>query len=191
MASPPELPKPILILDKSIVRPYHPSDAQSLSQAADSKTVAKYLRNTFPQPYTVAAAESWISINQTPPIRNWAIVCPTSGRAMGSIGLVPGKDVYSRGYELGYWLGEEFWGRKIMTELVPAFAGWVLAGMGDEHVEVDRLWAGVFSENKASQGLLEKSGFQLEGCLRKAVVKDGVLMDELIYSIIRADLVDW
>lgn len=106
---------------------------------------------------------------------------------MGGIGLVSGKDVYSQGYELGYWLGEEFWGRKIMSELVPAFVKRVFDGMGDE-VEVERLWAGVFSQSKASQGLLEKSGFQLEGRLRRAVIKNGELMDELVYSIIRHDL---
>ncbi|KAL0944877.1 gcn5-related n-acetyltransferase [Colletotrichum truncatum] len=188
MASSSELPSPILSLQKSIVRQYHASDAASLSQAANSKAVAAFLRNHFPQPYTLSDAEGWISINQTSPLRNWAIICPTSGRTMGSIGVIPGKDVYSAGFELGYFLGEEFWGRGIMSELVPAFVKWVFGGMGEEKVRVERLWAGVFSENKASQGVLRKSGFQFEGRLRNAVIKDGVLMDEMVYSIIKNDL---
>ncbi|KAF4835128.1 putative N-acetyltransferase YoaA [Colletotrichum tropicale] len=188
MASPSNLPTPILTLSKSILRTYHPSDAPSVAKAANSKAVVIHLRNQFPHPYTLADAESWISMNQTPPYRSWVIICPTSGRAMGSIGIIPGKDVYLRGYELGYWLGEEFWGQKIMSELVPAFVKWMFDGMGEEKAEVERLWAGVFSENKASQALLQKSGFQLEGRLRKAVFKNGVLMDEMVYAIVRDDL---
>lgn len=187
MSSPPDLPTPILTLKNSIVRPYHPSDAPSLAQAADSQAVARFLRNTFPQPYTLAAAEAWIAMNQAAPVRNWLIACPSTGRAMGSIGLVPGRDVYARSFELGYWIGEEFWGRGVMGELVPAFAVWVLKGLGDEGVEVERLWAGVFSENAASQRVLERSGFRLEGRMRRAVVKDGVVMDDLIYSIVKGD----
>ncbi|TEA18067.1 putative N-acetyltransferase YoaA [Colletotrichum sidae] len=187
MAPPTDLPQPILILEKSIVRPYHLSDAPSMSQAASSKEVAAYLRNRFPHPYTVADAESWINMNSTPPIRNWSIVCPTSGRAIGSIGVSQGQDVYSKGYELGYWIGKEFWGQGVMSELVPALVKWVMNGMG-EGVEVERVWAGAFSENKASQKLLEKSGFQLEGRLRNAVEKNGVVMDEMVYSVIKQDL---
>lgn len=187
MASSTDLPAPILTLQNSIVRPYHPSDAASLAEAANSKAVAAFLRNSFPHPYTLADSESWIKMNQAAPIRNWAIVSP-SGTPVGSIGLVPGKDVYAQTYELGYWLGEQSWGQKIMSEVVPALARWVFDGMGDEKVHVERLWAGVFSENLASQKLLEKSGFVLEGRLRRAVLKDGVLMDEMVYSILRDDL---
>ncbi|OLN81074.1 putative N-acetyltransferase YoaA [Colletotrichum chlorophyti] len=188
MSSSTELPTPILTLQKSIVRPYHPSDAPSLAEAANSKAVAKYLRNYFPHPYTLSDAESWIAMNQAAPFRNWVIISPVSGKAMGSIGVVPGRDVYSRGWELGYWLGEEFWGQRVMSELLLAFVDWVFAGMGEEKAEVERLWAGVFSENEASQRLLVKSGFVLEGRLRRAVLKDGVYMDDVMFSIVRTDL---
>ncbi|KAK2028358.1 acetyltransferase [Colletotrichum zoysiae] len=185
MASERDLPAPILTLEKCLVRPYHPSDAASLSRNANSKTVAAYMRNRFPHPYTLADADAWIAMNRAAPVLNWAIVCPASGAAVGGIGLVPGQDVYSRGYELGYWVGEEFWGRGVMGELVPAFVSWVFSGGVGGGVE--RVWAGVFSENAASRRVLEKSGFVFEGRLRRAVVKNGVCMDELVYSIIRAD----
>ncbi|KAK2015932.1 acetyltransferase [Colletotrichum eremochloae] len=189
MASSQNLPATILTLQKCLVRPYHPTDAPSLSRAANSKTVAAYLRNRFPHPYTLSDAEAWIDMNQAPPILNWAIVRPSSGAVMGSIGLVAGQDVYSRGYELGYWIGEEFWGRGVMSELVPAFVRWVFADMSvGSGGGVERVWAGVFSENAASRKVLEKSGFVFEGRLRRAVVKNGVCMDELVYSIIGSDL---
>ncbi|EFQ33911.1 acetyltransferase [Colletotrichum graminicola] len=188
MAPSQDLPAPILTLEKCLVRPYYLSDAPALARAADSKTVVTYLRNRFPHPYTLADSEGWIAMNQTPPIFNWAIVCPTSGTAMGSIGLIPGEDVYSSSYELGYWIGEEFWGRGVMSELVPAFVSWVFSGMSVGSGGVERVWAGVFSENAASQRVLEKSGFVFEGRLRRAIMKKGVCMDELRYSVVRTDL---
>ncbi|OHF03039.1 acetyltransferase [Colletotrichum orchidophilum] len=199
MASTQDLPAPILALTKATVRPYHPTDAAALAQAANSDAVARYLRYTFPRPYTLADAESWIALNSGAggsPVHNWVIACPASGRPMGSIGLVPGKDVYARGYELGYWLGEEFWGKGVMGEVVPAFVRWVFEGMGRGEEEesdreggrVERVWAGMFAVNKGSQRVLEKSGFVLEGRLRRAVVKEGIVMDELLYSFIREDL---
>ncbi|GKT85875.1 GCN5-related N-acetyltransferase [Colletotrichum tofieldiae] len=67
MAASQDLPAPILTLKKGVIRPYHSADAASLAQAANSKAVAAFLRNYFPHPYTLADAESWISLNQTPP----------------------------------------------------------------------------------------------------------------------------
>ncbi|KAK1984680.1 acetyltransferase [Colletotrichum cereale] len=188
-----DLPAPTLTLQKCLVRPWHPADAPSLARGADSRAVAAFLRDRFPHPYTLADADGWIAMNLAPPLLNWAIVCPTSGAVMGGIGLVPGQDVYSAGCELGYWIGEAFWGRGVMSELVPAFVRWVLAGGAGAGVGsggggvVERVWASVFAENAASRRVLEKSGFVFEGRLRRAVVKNGVCMDELVYSAIRTD----
>ncbi|KAK2002110.1 acetyltransferase [Colletotrichum falcatum] len=193
MAPSQDLPAPILTLQKCVVRPYHPGDAAALARAADSKAVVAHLRNHFPHPYTLAHSEAWIAANLTPPVLNWAVACPATGAAMGSVGLVPGRDVYSSSYELGYWIGEEYWGKGVMGELVPAFVRWVFAGMGAGAAAGgggggERVWASVMSENAASRRVLEKSGFVFEGRMRRAVVKNGVCMDELVYSVVRADL---
>ncbi|EXF83890.1 acetyltransferase [Colletotrichum fioriniae PJ7] len=200
MASTQTLPPAILTLPKATIRPYHKTDAAALSTAANSSSVSRYLRDSFPRPYTLADAESWIALNSSDggaPVYNWVIACPETGRPMGSIGLVPGKDVYARGYELGYWLGEGDWGKGVMGCVVPAFVRWVFEGMGggeedeDGRRRIERVWAGVFEANKGSQKVLEKSGFVFEGRARRAVVRDEVVMDELLYSVIRDDLKKW
>jgi len=68
------------------------------------------------------------------------------------------KDVYRRSAELGFWLGEPFWNRGIMTEAVKAFTA-----LSFESFDLVRIYARVFEWNPASARVLEKSGYLLEG----------------------------
>lgn len=91
-------------------------------------------------------------------------------------------DVHCRNWELGYWLGEEFWGRGIMTEAARALVGW-----GFQNLICERIYVELFAENKASEQVIKKAGFTYEGRLRCAVWKYGRSMDVLMYSVIRQD----
>ena len=100
----------------------------------------------------------------------------------GSIGLFLGSDVYRRSAELGYWLGEPFWGRGIMTAAVETmcregFAAW----------DIVRIHAEAFARNAASRRVLEKAGFALEGTLRRSVYKNGEMLDSCIYALVREE----
>jgi [ribosomal protein S5]-alanine N-acetyltransferase len=78
---------------------------------------------------------------------------------------------------LGYWLGEEFWGRGIMTEAVAAFTDFCF-----ENFLLRRIYAEAFANNPASARVLEKAGFAFEGRLKNNVFKDGQLLDSLLYA---------
>lgn len=95
----------------------------------------------------------------------------------GGIGLLPGEDVHTGTAEIGYWLGEPFWGRGLMTGAVGAFAGHAF-----ETFRLRRLYARVLEWNPASMRVLEKNGFALEGRLRRSAIKDGEIADELLYA---------
>ena len=99
------------------------------------------------------------------------------GAAVGGIGLRPGEDVHRHTAEFGYWLGEEFWGRGVMSEVVPAFVDYCF-----KEFSLNRIFAMPHSSNPASAHVLEKAGFVLEGRLRKNVVKDGEVLDSLLYA---------
>lgn len=187
-ASPIErVPDPILTLSKSIIRPLCTRDAASLAQAANNPNIARFMRNIFPQPYTLADAEWWIDrCSKSKPLYDYALVHPTTGFVMGGIGLKPGDDVQSRTAEVGYWLGEEHFGKGIMSEAVPAFVDWAFRQF-DGPEGLVRIWAGIFEANKASECVLKNAGFVFEGTLRKGLCKNGVLMDQLLYSVIRED----
>jgi len=168
-----------LKLSKSTLRPWKPGDEQSLVRHANSRMIWRNLRDAFPHPYTLADATHWIQIaNPTLAITNFAIVVEDA--TVGAIGLVLKDDVFRRSAEIGYWLGEEYWGRGIVTEAVRAVTDYAFATF-----DLCRLYAGVFEWNPASMRVLEKAGYEFECRMKKSVTKDGETIDELIYAIVR------
>ena len=102
------------------------------------------------------------------------------GELIGGIGLEMRGDIYSKSPLIGYWLGEPFWGRGIMTEAVRLVSAYAFA-----HLDIVRLQAGILGNNSASMRVLEKAGFVREGILRDGVVKNGVVLDEVVYGLVK------
>ena len=101
---------------------------------------------------------------------------------IGGIGLELGSDIFQRSAEMGYWLGEPFWGRGIATEAVRAITNYAFSTFN-----LCRIYAGVFEWNPASMRVLEKAGYICEGRLKKSVFKDGRVIDQFLYAMTRAD----
>lgn len=104
------------------------------------------------------------------------------GKAVGSISLVLGSDVYRRSAELGYWLGRPFWRRGIMTAAVRE-----MCALGFETWEILRIHAEPYAGNAGSRGVLEKAGFTLEGILRNSVCKNGEILDSCVYAKLKGE----
>jgi RimJ/RimL family protein N-acetyltransferase len=165
-------------LSRCTLRRWHPKDVASLVRHANSRRVSANLRDRFAYPYTEKDARSWTEIaSREDPLCHFAIV--VHGEACGGIGLQLQPDVFRRSVEIGYWLGEAHWGRGIMTEAVSAVTAY-----GIELLGVCRVFAGVFDPNPASARVLEKAGYALEARLRRAVIKDGRMRDQLIYAYV-------
>src|SRR5690606_20292581 len=109
---------------------------------------------------------------------HWAI--EVDGKLAGGIGAESGEGVEARSAQFGYWLGRSHWSHGIMTAACPAAVNQVFA-----HSELVRLEARVFAWNPASMRVLEKSGFEREGILRRSVFKDGHVIDAVLYARIR------
>ena len=166
-------------LSRSRLRPGYPGDEDSLVRHANNRKVWRNLRDAFPHPYTIADAKKWIQIaNPSPPIANFAII--VEGAAVGGIGLVLKDDVFRRSAEIGYWLGEEFWGRGIVTEAVRSVTEYAFSNF-----DLCRIFAGVFEWNPGSMRVLEKAGYEFECRTRKSITKDGETIDEFIYAMVR------
>ena len=166
----------LLTGSRCVVRPWRKADAASLSRHADNINIAKYLRDAFPHPYTKADAKAFLK-------RAAGAVDPTNlaidvnGEAVGAVGYVPGRDVERYSAEIGYWLGEELWGRGIVTEALQLVTEHAFAEAG-----FLRLFALPFSDNLASARVLEKAGYEREAVLRSSSVKAGVPKDQLLYA---------
>ena len=161
---------------RCIVRPWRSGDVRALVRHANNINVAKQLRDRFPHPYTAEAGRIFLEqIADIHPQTNLAI--EVGGEAAGGIAFAPGTDVERYSAEIGYWLGEPFWGRGIATEAVSLVTEYAF-----ERCNLLRLFALPFADNAASARVLEKAGYSLEGHLRQSSVKFGRPRDQLIYA---------
>jgi RimJ/RimL family protein N-acetyltransferase len=160
-----------LTLDRCTVCDWRMEDAPSIVEHANNSNVSRTLRDRFPYPYTIGDAKEFLARSTSKQPRN--IFCiAINGAAIGGIGVHVGEDVHRHVASIGYWLGEEFWGRGVMSEVVPAFVNYCFANL-----KLYRIYAEAFENNFASARILEKAGFVLEGRLRRNVVKEGQILD--------------
>lgn len=174
--------RPIVELDSGFcrLRPYRASDVAALARIGNDREVSRNLTDRFPHPYTEQAARNWIAVCEADgePTRNFAI--EVDGLLAGGAGIELREGERTGAAEVGYWLGRRFWGRGIATAAVIALRDYAF-----ETFELEKLEASVFGWNPSSVRVLEKAGFQQEGRLRRAVVKDGERTDLLLYGLLR------
>lgn len=153
-------------------------DALSIARYANNRKIWINLRDAFPHPYSLQDAESFISrAIEASPITVFAIA--TQLEAIGSIGLMLGKDVHRFTAEIGYWLAEPFWGKGIMTQAVKS-----LTAYGIHDLALHRIFAEPYTTNSASARVLEKAGFICEGILCSNAFKDDKVLDQFLYSYV-------
>jgi [ribosomal protein S5]-alanine N-acetyltransferase len=100
-----------------------------------------------------------------------------NGEAVGAIGVHPQSDIMCKNAELGYWLGEGYWGQGIITAAISHMVQYTF-----DTYDITRVYARPFGSNAASQRVLEKAGFVLEARIEKSIFKNGAYEDELIYG---------
>jgi len=167
-----------LELTSCVIRSWSLDDAAAVQRYANNRKIWLNVRDAFPHPYTLKDAHAFLShVTQNEAQTTFAIA--TAAEAIGCIGLRLGTDVHARTAELGYWLGEPFWGRGIMSEAVMRFTRY-----GFDELQLVRIFAEPFETNRASARVLEKAGFVCEGQLRANVYKDGQFLDSLLYACV-------
>lgn len=168
-------------IGRYIIRDWQLEDAPSIANHANNKKIWRNLRDAFPHPFHLEDARLFISrILESNPKTIFAIA--TQNEAIGSIGLMIGKDVHRFTAELGYWLAEPFWGNGIMTQAVKK-----IISHGAQVLKLQRIFAEPYTTNPASAKVLEKAGFTCEGIMRSSAFKDGKTLDQFLYSYIAAD----
>jgi RimJ/RimL family protein N-acetyltransferase len=168
----------LLASDDCTIREWRRDDKPSLLHHANNHAVWRNLTHLFPHPYTEADAERWFDfLERQDELTHWAI--EVDDQAVGGIGMIRGEGIYHRSAEIGYWLGEDWWGRGIATAAVGALVPELL-----RRYALIRLEANVFAWNTASMRVLEKCGFVREAVLRSAAVKDGRITDLHVYAFI-------
>ncbi len=167
-----------LNLTHAEIRSWRTTDVKPLSKYANNKKIWLNLRDAFPHPYTPADAEAFIkSAGSKDPETFFAIT--REDEVIGSIGYKLNTDVERVSTEIGYWLGEQFWGKGIMTEVVCALTRYAI-----EQHQLTRVYAMPFEWSHGSCRVLEKAGFELECRMRKSAIKEGKIIDQFLYAYV-------
>lgn len=174
--------EPTLDCGACVLRAWRADDADSLRRHADNPRVARALRDRFPNPYTAADASAFLA-SCALAREDWRFALTVAGAAVGGMGFRPGEDVHRHGAEVGYWLGEAYWGRGLVAAALRVAVPAAMA-----HFRLHRVFAGVYSSNPASMRLLERVGFRRDAVLPCAAVKHGELLDVHVYSVVRRSL---
>lgn len=163
------------------LKPWNTSYIDDVYKYANNKNIADKLRDIFPHPYTRNDAEWYIndciSKEGKKQITRAIVV---DNHAVGSIGIFVQSDVYRKSAELGYWLGEEFWNKGIMTEAIKK-----ICNIAFNQFDIIRIYAEPFEHNIGSRKVLEKSRFNLEGIFRNNIIKNGKIFNSCMYALLK------
>ena len=162
--------------ERLALRPWRTGDEDALVRPANNRKVWLNLRDRFPHPYTLRDARDWLARRAADADPRSDLAIEHGGEAIGGIGLMPMTDVARFNAEVGYWLGEPFWGRGFAAEALKGFTAYVF-----DHFPVERLEAWIFATNPASGRVLEKAGYEYEATLRRSAFKDGCFLDCHLY----------
>lgn len=99
------------------LREWKLTDIVSLVKHINNEKIWNNVRDGLPYPYTMLDADKYIRMVQAQPyVQNFAI--EVAGEAVGGVGIVPLTDVERLSAEVGYWLGEDYWGRELRARLL-------------------------------------------------------------------------
>jgi RimJ/RimL family protein N-acetyltransferase len=163
------------------LRRWRSDDLHPLVAIANNPRIAGNLRNLFPYPYRLEDGIAWLdlAVNQLAETA-WAI--EENGALAGGIALLPQADINAGAAEIGYWLGEPFWGRGLATDAVRTLTRHALS-----ELNYRRLFATVLAGNVPSCRVLEKSRYRKEGILRRAAIKNGMVLDQILFARVDTD----
>lgn len=164
-----------------IIREWKIEDAADLAEMVNNKKILNNLRDGLPYPYTKSDAEEYItSMLAADKTKTFAYAIAAEDTVVGSIGVFRCDNIHSRTAEMGYYIGEPYWGNGLGTSAVTQVCKYIF-----DNTDIIRIFAEPFAYNTASCRILEKAGFQFEGILRNNAVKNGKVLDMKMYALVK------
>ena len=140
------------------LRPFNLADAARVANLVGDRAVSKWTSN-IPFPYSEQDAIGWITHTTSNSLRMPSAI-ELDGHLVGCVSYWPH---HAGGFEVGYWVGRDFWGKGICTAALMRLMA------SDAFPIQDDIFAKVMAENIGSQRVLEKCGFSFleEGTITK------------------------
>ena len=142
-----------------ILRPWQIEDAESCYRYAKNPNIGP--KAGWPVHESVENSREIIRTVLSAP-NTFAVVWKQSMEPIGNISLMIGKqcnltNAADEG-EIGYWLGEPFWGQGLIPEATKRLIRYAF-----EDCHLKKLWCGSFEGNHNSRRVQEKCGFHYAG----------------------------
>jgi len=146
---------PTLLTERLVLRQPHHDDIDDLAVLANNRRIANML-GRMPHPYGEAEAKAFVDTATGPRAREaiYAITEAKSGALLGCAGLNP----VNGALDLGYWIGQPYWGKGFATEAAHA-----LVDLAFRATNISHLTASCRVTNAASRRVIHKCGFQYVG----------------------------
>jgi RimJ/RimL family protein N-acetyltransferase len=178
------LGKPRLEGDRIVLRPLEDSDASTLYENVKEYEMARWLIN-IPHPYPEDGALEFINkskeLMEKGESYEMAIEFKETSEVIGVMSFCK-VDQKHRNAELGYWVAKDHRNKGIATEAASA-----LLAYGFKKLNLERIYAKCFVDNKPSKRIMEKLGMDYEGTFRHEVFKEDKFIDTIFFSILRED----
>ena len=101
------------------IREWKIEDKTALAENLNNMNVLNNLRDGLPYPYTEDDAEDFIrAILSADKDKSFAFAITLNGKVIGSIGVFRQDNIHYRTAEMGYYMGEKYWGRGYMTAII-------------------------------------------------------------------------
>ncbi|MBD3259728.1 GNAT family N-acetyltransferase [Candidatus Woesearchaeota archaeon] len=164
---------------KVTIRKLRISDAADLRECINDKEIVRRLDDEdIKYPFTLADAKKYIKKSlKDKDSHEFAVLC--DGEFAGTV-VLENPAVGKKTYELGYVVCKKHQGKGVASKAVK-----LMIDYGFKKMKINKIWAGVLSNNPASMKVLEKCGFRPEGRLKKHTYKNNRYYDDVIYGLIR------
>lgn len=176
----PSATSPTIKTERLLLRRFTGTDAPEVSRLCDNYNLYKSTLN-LPHPYPLESALEWIATHEdsfaAEQMYEFAITDKENGRLYGAVGLSH-QQVHRHG-EIGYWIGEEYWGQGYATEAAKAVLYFAF-----REKDIHKVYARFFASNPASGKVMEKIGMTHEGTQKEHILKEGRYEDLLLYGIL-------
>lgn len=168
-----------IIRERYTLREWRPTDKKSLAYNINNKHIWNNLRDALPNPYTEQDAENFIEkVREKTGIYDFAI--QVGKEAVGGISCTPQNDIERFNAEIGYWIGEKYWNKGIMSLALKDAVHYIF-----QNTSLIRLYAKVFESNYPSMKVLENVGFEKIAIFKKAAVKQMKIIDIHYYQLLK------
>lgn len=148
--------EPRLETDRLILRPPQAEDVDQIRVLLDNWEIAKWL-GALPFPYPTNAAREWFGRMQEGQARGEKapfMICMADDPRLDPIGSVGLHRHEGDKWGFGFWLGQPYWRRGIMSEAAVAATHFAM-----ERLKAERLEAIYFIGNEGSARILQRCGF--------------------------------